>query len=50
MLTQESAWTVDTLAQLAEGVQPQITPEELLEAEDIVRKDVGAHFRHRVWR
>jgi hypothetical protein len=44
VLTQETAsstWTVDTITELAEGIQPQITPEELLEAEDIVRKDVS---------
>jgi primary-amine oxidase len=41
-LTKDTAsnWTVDALTQLAEGIQPQITIEELLEAEDIVRKDV----------
>ncbi|KAF8313711.1 hypothetical protein DL93DRAFT_2058917 [Clavulina sp. PMI_390] len=34
-----STWAVDSFDKLAEGVQPQITPEELLEAEEIVRKD-----------
>lgn len=35
------SWTIDDLTKLPEGVQPQITVEELLEAEEIVRKDVG---------
>jgi primary-amine oxidase len=32
-------WQVNTITQLPEGVQPQITPEELLACEDILRAD-----------
>ena len=32
-------WTVDSLEQLGDGVQPQISIEELLLCEDIIRND-----------
>jgi primary-amine oxidase len=32
-------WHVDSVTQLGEGVQPQITPEELIACEDILRAD-----------
>ena len=32
-------WTVETLDKLSEGVQPQISVEELLLCEDIIRAD-----------
>lgn len=32
-------WEVDTIDQLPEGVQPQISVEELLLCEDIIRAD-----------
>ncbi|EMD34277.1 hypothetical protein CERSUDRAFT_117158 [Gelatoporia subvermispora B] len=35
----EGQWEVDSLDQLPEGVQPQITVEELLLCEEIIRKD-----------
>lgn len=35
----EDTWTVDSLEKLGDGVQPQISVEELLQCEDIIRKD-----------
>jgi primary-amine oxidase len=32
-------WHVDEITQLPEGMQPQITPEELIVCEDILRAD-----------
>jgi primary-amine oxidase len=36
----ETAWVVDSLEKLAEGLQPQVSVEELIDAEKIVRKDL----------
>ncbi|KIK71526.1 hypothetical protein GYMLUDRAFT_149303 [Collybiopsis luxurians FD-317 M1] len=36
-LNSESKWSVDTLEKLAEGVQPQISVEELIRCEEIVK-------------
>lgn len=36
---EDNNWTVRTFIQLPEGVQPQITPEELNRADEAVRKD-----------
>ncbi|KAM6498832.1 peroxisomal copper amine oxidase [Amanita muscaria] len=33
------AWALDKINQLPEGVQPQITPEELIKCEEVVRAD-----------
>lgn len=35
----EDTWTVDSLEKLGDGVQPQISVEELLQCEEIIRKD-----------
>jgi primary-amine oxidase len=35
----KSTWGVENLLKLPEGTQPQITPGELLECEDIVKND-----------
>ena len=35
----DGRWEVDAIEQLPEGVQPQISVEELLLCEDIIRKD-----------
>jgi len=35
----DGVWTVDTLDKLAEGIQPQISVEELIACEEVVRKD-----------
>jgi primary-amine oxidase len=32
-------WRVDTINQLPEGVHPQITPEELIACDEIIRAD-----------
>ena len=37
----KGTWSVESIAKLPEGTQPQISPEELLECEDIVKKDPG---------
>lgn len=43
MLVQDgSKWAVESLDKLPDGVQPQITVEELLAAEDVVRADVSS--------
>jgi primary-amine oxidase len=35
----EAAWQVTQLTKLPVGVQPQITPQELLAAEEVIRND-----------
>lgn len=51
----EEIWVVDSAEQLAEGVMPQLSAEELIEAEEIVRgdervrklaADIGEHTLH----
>ena len=50
----DGVWVVDTIDKLPEGIQPQISVEELLLCEDIIRadervlklaKDVGMYLR-----
>lgn len=38
-LQSEAKWSVDTIEQLPEGVQPQISVEELIACEKIVKAD-----------
>jgi len=35
----EGNWVIDTYERLPEGVHPQITPEELNQADEAVRRD-----------
>jgi primary-amine oxidase len=35
----ENGWTVESAEKLPAGLQPQISPEELLECEDIIKAD-----------
>ena len=37
----KGTWSVESIVKLPEGTQPQISPEELHECEDIVKKDPG---------
>lgn len=37
----KGVWNVESIVKLPEGTQPQISPEELLACEDIVKKDPG---------
>ena len=37
----EGTWSVESIVKLPEGTQPQISPEELLQCEDIVKNDPG---------
>ncbi|KAH8835989.1 copper amine oxidase [Flagelloscypha sp. PMI_526] len=39
LASKESDWAVETFTALAEGVNPQISVEELIEAENVVKKD-----------
>ena len=36
---EDNEWTIRTFAQLPDGVEPQITPEELNQADEAVRRD-----------
>jgi primary-amine oxidase len=38
---ENNVWTVQTFIQLPDGVQPQITPEELNQADEAVRRDAN---------
>lgn len=39
LATDKRAWVVDEIDTLPEGTQPQITVEELIECDELVRKD-----------